>query len=65
MEKDKKTPITLDNVDEIIDSIPPEQFEKDRKKIEMKMAESRKYWNDKAKGQKWKLNMLVKLSTMV
>lgn len=51
MEKDKKTPITLDNLDEIIDSIPPEQFEKDRKKIEMKMAESRKYWNDKAKNK--------------
>lgn len=51
MEKDKKTPITLDNVDEIIDSIPPEQFEKDRKKMKKKMAESRKYWKDKAKNK--------------
>lgn len=51
MENNKRIPITLDNLDEIIDSIPPEQFEKDRKKMKKKMAESHKYWKDKAKNK--------------
>lgn len=62
MEKDKKTPITLDNVDEIIDSIPPEQFEKDRKKIEKRMAESREYWKDRAEGKNMMFLMVDILS---
>lgn len=62
MEKDKKTPITLDNVDEIIDSIPPEQFEKDRKKIEKRMAESREYWKDRAEGKNMMFLMVDVLS---
>lgn len=52
MENNKRIPITLENLDELIDSIPPEQFKKDRKKIEKRMTESRKYWKDKENGKR-------------
>ena len=52
MENDKKIPVTLDNLHKLISAIPPEQFEKDRKKIEKKMAESHKYWKDKENGKR-------------
>lgn len=52
MKGNKKTPITLDNLDKIIDSIPLEQFEKDRKKMEKLMAESREFWKDRENGKR-------------
>lgn len=50
--ENKRISLTLDNLHEFIQNIPPEQFEKDRKKIDKLMAESRKYWKDKAKEQR-------------
>lgn len=52
MKNNKKIPVTLDNLHKLISEIPAEQFEKDRKKIEKNMAESRKYWKEKENGKR-------------
>lgn len=46
MNDSKKIPVTLENLHELIKKIPSEQFEKDRKKINQKLKESKKFWED-------------------
>ncbi|GFZ26624.1 hypothetical protein [Lactobacillus corticis] len=50
--KDERIPITLENLHELISKIPPEVFEKARKKREQDMAKSRKFWEDRDNGKR-------------
>lgn len=49
MKDNKKIPVTLNNLHELLEKIPPEQFEKNREKIDKRMKESKKFWEEKSK----------------
>ncbi len=48
----EKIPITAENLHELVASIPKEQFEKDRAKLDKLMAESHKFWAEREKESK-------------
>lgn len=43
----EKIPITAENLHELVASIPKEQFEKGRAKLDKLMAESHKFWEER------------------
>lgn len=49
---DGKTPITLENVHEVFSRVPSEEWEKSRKFLKQKMAESHKFWEEREKESK-------------
>lgn len=44
---DGRIPLTLENVHEVTASIPTEKWEKNRKVLQKKMAESEKFWAER------------------
>lgn len=44
-----KTPITLENLHEVFSSGPSDKWEKSRKFLKQKMAESEKFWAEREK----------------
>lgn len=46
---DGRIPLTLENVHEVTESIPPEKWEKNRIFLKQKMAESEKFWEEREK----------------
>lgn len=45
----EKIPITAENLHELVASIPKEQFDNDRAKLDKLMAESHKFWAEREK----------------
>lgn len=46
---DGKIPLTLENVHEVTANIPLDKWEKNRKFLKQKMAESEKFWAEREK----------------
>lgn len=46
---DGRIPLTLENVHEVTANIPSDKWEKNRKFLKRKMAESHKFWEEREK----------------